>query len=245
MKEHPILFSAPMVRADLEDRKTMTRRGVKPQPELVEVSNDVPFGKAGHHSSTGWVWRGEQLTELGEQGFLARCPYGQAGDRLWVKETFFAWGRWETRYSAKKGRDEWHFIDITLESGHSYCYAADGGQPTLLGGRRSAGITPTWWKRPAIFMPRAASRITLDVTGVRVERLQAISEADAIAEGIERDETHPELWKRGPLRGDIRPTPWTGFPKLAFQALWEGINGTDSWDANPWVWVVQFKRVLP
>lgn len=99
-------------------------------------------------------------------------------------------------------------------------------------------------------MPRWASRITLEVTGVRVERLQDISEADAIAEGVERGKDFPG-WYRGPLPGDspgLEPSGRnfkipTAFHQLAYRALWESINGPGSWEANPWVWVVEFKRL--
>lgn len=104
--------------------------------------------------------------------------------------------------------------------------------------------------RPSIHMPRWASRITLEIAGVRVERLQDISEADAIAEGIERGVGFPG-WYRYPLPGDSEGLAESGrlgkvptaFPKLAYRALWESINGPGSWDANPWVWVVEFKTV--
>jgi hypothetical protein len=111
-----------------------------------------------------------------------RCPHGQPGDQLWVRETFFAFGRWETRFSAEKGRDEWHFVDMTLESGQRYLFEAPEGWRRKQ--RAAGGATPSWWRRPALFMPRAASRITLEITEVRVQRLQEISEADAVAEGI-------------------------------------------------------------
>jgi len=109
---------------------------------------------------------------------------------------------------------------------------------------------PKW--RPSAHMPRWASRITLEVTGVRVERLQDISEADAIAEGIERGAGFPG-WYRGPLAGDSASLQQAGrdfkiptaFPHLAYRALWESIHGPDSWDANPFVWVVEFRRVTP
>lgn len=183
-----------------------------------------------------------------ESGLL--CPYGAAanpfreeGDRLWVKETFFAWGRWETRYNAKKGRDEWHFIDMTQECGKDYLYAADGVSNTQAFVKRRSSVVPVYWKRPAIFMPRHASRITLEVTGVRVERLQDISESDAIAEGMRQMRDGSGCWvgREGP--GKL-VTPWPT-ARCAFRDLWESINGAGSWDANPFVWVVEFKRVTP
>jgi len=191
MTDRPILFSGPMVRALLDGSKTQTRRLMKPD------------GK----------YRLDLVCPA--DGGPARCPYGQPGDRLWVRETFYAFGRWETRYSAKKGRDEWHFIDMTAECGNWYFYDATS-QPDAEKFRRSS-ITPMWWKRPAIFMPRWASRITPEITGVRVERLWDISDADARAEGCEGT-------------------------KLSYAKLWDAINGPGSWDANPWVWVVEFRR---
>lgn len=221
MKERPILFSAPMVRAVLAGWKTQTRRIVKPQPEVSEQGN----------LCGPWLSRplgGLLLPKL--QDITMHCPYGQSGDRLWVRETFFAFGRWETRFSVKKGRDEWHFIDMTLECGHAYSYAAaDGGHPLPMRGIRDSGATPGWWKRPAIFMPRAASRILLDVTAVRVERLQDISEADAIAEGCATQGNVPQFPYKTPIEN--------------YATLWESINGPGSWKANPFVWVVAFQRV--
>ena len=141
----------------------------------------------------------------------SRSPYGRPGDRLWVRETFFAYGRWDKRYNEKEQRDEWRFADMTRESGSSYRYAADNpGLP--MEKRRSA--TPGWYTRPALFMPCAASRILLEVVSVRVEHLQAISEHDAIAEGVECV---------------------AGNPVDSYRSLWERINGTGSWSANPWI----------
>ena len=155
-----------------------------------------------------------------------------------MRETFFAWGRWETRFSPKKGRDEWHFVDMTLECGKAYAYPATGGLPLPMGGARHRGsTTPSWWKRPAIHMPRAASRITLGITGVRVERLQDISEADALAEGIE----YSELFK-GYCIGMAEHFN-SHDPRQSYFSLWEAINGPGSVEANPWVWVVEFKKL--
>jgi hypothetical protein len=148
MKERPILFSAPMVRAILDGRKTQTRRVIK-----------------------------EKLMR-GEGAHVNNCQYGKPGDRLWVRETFC-------------------YHDYLAR----YLYKADG-------------VTGVKWK-PSIFMPRIASRIMLEITGIRVERLQDISEEDAIAEG----------WPKS--------SDW-------YRSLWESINGQGSWVLNPWVWVIEF-----
>lgn len=223
MKGRPILFNAEMVRAVLSGAKTQTRRICKPAEEraltaVVEVPDPIERGQVYNGSTFG--------DEDGEIQF--RCPLGQPRDRLWVRETFYAWGRWETRLSAKKGRDEWHFVDLTETS--RYRYAADGdGLIPMPGRREAAGVIPGWWKRPSIFMPHQASRIALEISGVRVQRLQDISTEDALAEGVN---VHP----------DHHPKPATSIysPVQAFRDLWESINGSDSWDENPWVWAINF-----
>lgn len=192
MRERPILFSAPMVRAILEGRKTQTRRVVKPQP------------------AGAWAAPGRRA-----------CPYGQAGDRLWVRET---WGTHDQGFD-------------TAEESTVVVYRADVDRPE-----------PKRW-RPSIHMPRVASRITLEVTGVRVERLHQLSEADALAEGIHRI----DIGSGYEPRYSAAPRSWAdaveGDPDVqltasaAFRELWESINGLRSWLANPWVWVVEFKRL--
>lgn len=209
MKERGILFSAPMVRALLEGSKTQTRRALKGIAPEWRESASMP----------------ELVAQL-------ECPYGQPGDRLWVRETFFAFGRWETRYNARKNRDEWYFIDMTLESGRTYQYAAEPLN-VVLAAERSRGA-PAWHKRPAIFMPRVASRLLLEVASVRVEPLNDCSEADAAAEG----------WQRDAVSSDD-PAANASAARAWYHALWEQINGVGSWDANPLVWVVEFRRVKP
>ena len=183
MKERPILFSAPMVRAILDGRKTVTRRIVKARDlEWMDVHQG-----------------------LREPDNAERCPYGQpGGDRLYVRETF---GHFE--------RNE------NFAPGCEVFYRADG---------ESLAVEP--W-RPSIHMPRWASRITLEVTGVRVERLQDIDLADALAEGIS---------DTGALILDSAGNEQGG-PIAEYAVLWEQINGTGSWDANPWVWVIEFRRL--
>ncbi len=181
MKERGILFSAPMVRALLDGTKTQTRRALKRQPW---ASCSIEEGDEGEspfvYSALGGAGPGYDVEESRTP---CRCPYGQPGDRLWVRETFFAYGRWETRYNEKKQRDEWYFVDMTVECGCTYQYAAENPEVLLAKGR---GATPGWHTRPALFMPRAVSRILLEIVSVRIERLQNISEADAAAEGWPR-----------------------------------------------------------
>ena len=193
MTERPILFSAPMVRAILAGTKTQTRRAVKGMAlEWLRPDGFTP-----------------EFTAAPENGL---CPYGQPGDRLWVRETF------------AEG------IHQMAEVNH-WAYAADlFGEQQRLGDR---------WK-PSIHMPRVASRITLEITGVRVERLQAISQEDARAEGVHRNVDG--LWSGGAWKHIAQPNRYSD-PCNAFCDLWASINGGESWDANPWVWVVEFKRV--
>jgi hypothetical protein len=193
MKERPILFSGPMVRAILDGRKSQTRRVVKLRDKTGTYSD---FG------DDGWP---ESADECGDW-HRDPCPYGIPGDRLWVRET-------------------WQFQPASaIAANGKYVYAAtvkDGHHP------------PSW--RPSIHMPRVASRLTLAVKAVRVERLQEISEADAVAEG-----TTP-----GNVAGsdvDIDGNVWNGAYRRAYAALWDSINGPGSWAANPWVWVVEFDR---
>ncbi len=203
MKERPILFSGAMVRALLAGTKTQTRR-------VVKLRNGQYMPPSQRADSNGWV----QMLRL--------CPYGQPGDRLWVREA------WRTY----RGNDKTPPRELT--TAHYIWFEAD--EPINLAQGKL---------RPGMFMPRWASRITLEVTGVRVERLQDISEADAIAEGIERT---PSMGKPGAFQWcDYRvpnePSEWFNDPARSYQTLWEQINGPGSWDANPWVWVVEFKRL--
>jgi hypothetical protein len=201
MKERPILFNGAMVRAILEGRKTMTRRIVKPAPQMV-TDHKVE------------LWDGDPAALMRLLEAAGRCPFGRQGDRLWVREAFA-----KTRLAQ------------TPDLAEIYVYR-DGDSRTDYGGP---------WK-PSIHMPRGASRITLEITGVRVERLDEISEADARAEGVERHQDGIG-WKRGAIAGDQNLVDRTAFAKLSFRSLWESINGAGSWKENPWVWVVEFKRV--
>ena len=217
-KERPILFSGPMVRALLDGSKTQTRRAMKPQPT--------------HFNPAGVPRR---VIPTGGPSYVIRCPYGQPGDRLWVRETWQ--GPLLQEFEADADPD-WHYAShIHQYQNPAHCeYAADGGpKPEYT---NADDVMRQGW-RPSIHMPRWASRITLEITSVRVERLQDISEADAIAEGCTQN--HNGYYWGG-------PHPVSGLKQLAtakgaYQDLWESINGPGSWDANPWVWVVEFRRL--
>lgn len=214
MRERPILFSAPMVRAILKGRKNMTRRVYKGSP--------TTDGEQ-HPNGSGETW-----TDWGA------CPYGKPGDRLWVRETFatLAPGSYEEESPRRS-------------SGQDVRYAANPEDEAL------ARCNGQRW-RPCIHMPRWASRILLEITAIRVERLQSITEEDAIAEGIEL--AHPGTTSTWWKDYEAKPTPdalqdpYHGLaadPVESFASLWRSINGRDSWDANPWVWVVEFRRIAP
>lgn len=225
-KKRPILFSGPMVRALLDGRKTQTRRIVKPQPDSVKNFGPLtPYRVVAPPVEMPSARCEEPI----------RCPYGVPGDRLWVKEG-------------------WRYINHqTGPRGLEVCigYEADGDdlphRPSLLTGPGWEERVDHWPFRsrrwPSIHMPRWASRLTLEITEVRVERIQDISEADAIAEGpgfvgkatgevCESVASH--RLGRGPRWKNARD--W-------YADLWESINGPDSWAANPWVWAVSFRVV--
>lgn len=220
MKELPILFNGAMVRAILEGRKTQTRRILKPQPlNIVSFTgvDNMPTGEFG-----------ACMSHHGVISQHIRCPYGQPGDRLWVRETF----GYEIRSVGGTPHEQIAYRASKPDAVR--CYDCNGMEK------------PMKW-RPSIHMPRWASRITLEVTDVRVERLQDISEEDAKAEGLRWHglykewggvESHPDS------RPDLPQWRWYEKPVEAFKNLWDAMNGAGSWDANPWVWVVEFRRVI-
>ncbi|KPB24420.1 Uncharacterized protein AC516_2571 [Pseudomonas amygdali pv. sesami] len=203
------MFSAPMVCAILKGRKTVTRRALKVQPHI-DSSGNFCVGR----SNYGQDIYGKTVTK---HFVSSDCPYGQPGDRLWVREAWQA----DAQVNEVAPRE--------LSHGEPIRYPADGAS-------RQTGcsmITPGK-TRPSIHMPRWVSRILLEITDVRAERLQEISRSDIRAEGLE---CPPEL-----ASDDVSPNYRDWYP-AAWRELWESINGADSWNSNPWVWVVEFKRV--
>lgn len=237
MKERGMIFNADMVRAILDGRKTQTRRPIKNQP----LVRDGFW----HMDGAGWGNKFEYIQSgngVRQSLSLANhCPFGQPGDRLWVRETW---------------------ADVNLEGIPTVAYRADDDVYSLMDDKSFldedgafnyddprvskydfaawysdliSGTEGNW--RPSIHMPRWASRITLEITGVRVERLNAISEMDAQAEGVEK--------LRGGFWRHYQPG-WTQHQLSArgsFVTLWKSIYGEESWNSNQWVWVVEFRRV--
>ena len=209
MKERPILFSAPMVRAILAGSKTQTRRVVNFAAVTMDRFNHNPTQGIAHC-----------LRESHMSDVLKLCPYGVPGDRLWCRE---AWRTHSTKHDRIAPRDLSPHGDVMIHYDASLQFVA----PFLGRGR------------PSIHMPRWASRITLEITGVRVERLQDISKADAIAEGLEwRDECWATYDADGRMVCGGSPDP-----REAYRCLWININGPGSWDLNPWVWALTFRRL--
>ena len=220
-KERPILFSGPMVRAILDGRKAVTRRIIKPQPPgECEI---LPC----HFSESGW-----SLSNVkgGCDCKAVPCPYGVPYDRLWVRESHAI-----PSYGDMK-------ILGSLAQYQSVLYRADvGNQVMELGGNWTLHDSDCKW-RPSIHMPRWACRIVLEINSVRAERLHEITDEDAIQEGM-----HEFKLTTGSVFGfDPRGTPGPDLCDTAvgaFEALWKKINGAASWNGNPWVWRVEFKRV--
>lgn len=224
MRESPILFTGSMVLPTLDGRKTLTRRGINRLLGFGPISEFQPSGTRGYD----WAFRDRHARwhEISHERLLAACPYGGTGDRIWGKETH------RPSIAHSHGAGECDCADVNVE------YQADGEvryfRDSYIEDRSPGWLMPLAAQRgkfvPSIHMPRWATRITLELTGVRVERLQDISEADAIAEGIERS-PRTGRW----LPGNCAEPEW------AFRELWEQINGAGSWVANPWVWVVAFR----
>lgn len=252
MKETPILFSGPMVTAILSGRKTQTRRVMLPQPDLGDTALRTGMGKITPHPfAEGWLlerWEKQErsFSNFGRCEILKiACPYGKPGDRLWVREK---WASPE-KDKSKPGRiaydadgvcgcwighgEDRHFIchgRVLHASGFHENFPAEGSTTRGLGQYSDirSGEYPSYkfgW-RPSIHMPRWASRITLEIVSVRVERVKDISRGDAMEEGC----PFPNM-----ADGE-NPVEWFG-------GVWRSINGIGSWNANPWVWVIEFKQI--
>ena len=236
MKSRPILFSGPMVRALLDGSKTQTRRIVKSSAKehmdniqgiLTHAVDIVPHtGGMMIHGDNPTNYDGE--VQMNDWSTFLPCPYGQPGDQLWVRETTcIAPKFWSTPDPSSVKDYDGDYRQVS--------YNADGHCEDAM---RDYKLKWT----PSILVPRWASRITLEITAIRCERLQDISEEDAIAEGIEggtSDDHFDDYWRDY----GSRVGRFLIAARKSYQTLWESINGRGSWAENPFVWVVEFRRV--
>lgn len=244
MTERGMIFNAEMVRALLSGRKTQTRRIMKVQPESNQLGLLLITDSTKHSDIGKYHWAESNATGNHVRSKLFSCPFGAVGDRIWVRETWAILGNedgccidWEEKLCKADERSAariyrasceqrpgnyglWSIPDDADWKPHTKDYQYEGA-----------------W-RPSIHMPRWASRILLEITDVRVERLNAISEEDARAEGI-IDGGCLNCGEPEPC-GCANPEPDA---TDAFAYLWQSIYGQESWNANPWVWVIEFERV--
>ncbi|UAN58976.1 hypothetical protein [Serratia sp. JSRIV004] len=232
MKERPMLFNGDMVRAILDGRKTQTRRVMKPQPEPCDYVDEHGKPRGGHSWPSNifqTMLHVEEELQNGKGDWVGlvgdACPFGDIGDRLWVRETFM--DLTGTGIEAITGQFE------------GYTYRAD---TTPYGDEVRKEYKLKW--TPSLHMPRKACRLVLEITAVRVERLNDISEEDAKAEGVgsatwfAANGVPEDKWESLGEHEALQPSHIN-----RFATLWESIYGAESWQANPWVWVIEFKRV--
>jgi hypothetical protein len=214
MKARPILMSTPMVQATLEGRKTQTRRIMQIQPTRNDNAGLWHIADSTDSKAKGkYHWGSKNVLEGAAEWFDTKkfsIPYGQVGDLLWIRERFCL-GSIEAGDHYPESPEPLFVEQCEKENVIPYEYCI----------RNNIGIEEVKWK-PSIFMPKWASRVTLEITNIRVERLQDISHEDSRAEGS--------------------PIPTSAYTiKDSYRMLWKSINGKDSWDKNPWVWVIEFK----
>jgi len=249
MKARPILFSAPMVQALLDGRKTMTRRIVK--PSVVEAIDWCGGGVDDEPATVDtfqlhWcVSRNDgkpvkeqwliSSSEYQEEGVVPiGVAYGNVGDLLWVRETWKPDVDDMTSGTTFRADNSFITIENSEEAANKWIAARKPEE------QHPQMKSPVW--RPSIFMPRWASRLILEIIDIRIERLNDISEEDAISEGVIAVDVNDTTVYTGDFVSEmVWPEDYHENPESAFSDLWQSINGPDSWDKNPWVWVVEFK----
>lgn len=245
MKERGMIFNGEMVRAILDGRKTQTRRIMKPQPTPCTLQKGGHWWPSNVFKTMLHIEEEMQNGKGGWGGLVGdACPFGKPGDRIWVRETYqgplFDYEHMEA-----------YLEDSSKFEKPDFCVYRADGKPAPEFCDADDNLHCCW--RPSIHMPRWASRILLEITDVRVERLNSISHEDAEREGI-----HIEVWdqtvaaRNYAAEGEFFQFWSEDFPhyvnmndlyRASFQSLWKSIYGEESWQANPWVWVIEFKRV--
>ncbi|MDA8499778.1 hypothetical protein [Citrobacter sp. Igbk 17] len=226
MTERGMIFNSEMVRAILDSRKTQTRRIMAIQPEHSELGLRRVIDSKNGRDNGKYFWSQSDACGLKMRSKVFGCPYGEVGDRIWVRETFqgplFDFDQMDA-----------YCKDSTPFEKAKFCVYKADGKPAPEFFDADDNLHCCW--RPSIHMPRWASRLLLEIIDIRVERLNAISQADAIAEGA--PPSHPSI--------DCVSQEY-GFPDFSrswFGQTWQHIYGEESWNANPWVWVIEFERI--
>lgn len=242
MRERGMIFNAEMVRAILDGRKTQTRRIVN-WHGLNEGLNLNFSGLKVREYPNGWVIESESRSSSEWRCKPTPCPFGSIGDRIWVRETWATLGNedgcyvdWEENLCKGDERSAARIYRASCEQRPGdYGLWSIPDDACWKPHTENQKFEGAW--RPSIHMPRWASRILLEITDVRVERLNSIHDVDAMREGIQNLTTcsHADFGIPGVVNAQ--------HPVRAFQLLWESIYGAESWKANPWVWVIEFKRV--
>lgn len=247
MKERPIAFSSPMVEAILTGRKTMTRRVAS-----LTIS-DKATKMINHLSDTTQptfnpLWRQQGHFESLLQAWIyPHCPFGKPGDQLWVRENYFAFGSWvpDNKSKRKTSRKSYKFMEdgrlnpIFRTSTH---HPVSDQLPVKTRPSKGREHIITWYLRLARFMPKKHARIWLEIINIRLERLQDITEQDAINEGIEVKEDPTAIVEKSYKIYGSKDW-WDESPIASFKSLWESLHGSGSFAENPWVWVIEFKRI--
>lgn len=244
MKERGMIFNSEMVRAILDGRKTQTRRIMKVQPESNQLGLLLITDSTKHSDIGKYHWAESNATGNHVRSKLFSSPFGAVGERIWVRETWATLGNedgcyvdWEDNLCKGDERSAaWIYRASCEQRPGDYGLWSIPDDAYWKPHTKEHKFEGAW--RPSIHMPRWASRILLEITDVRVERLNAISEEDARAEGI-IDGGCLNCGEPEPC-GCANPEPDA---TDAFAYLWQSIYGQDNWNANPWVWVIEFKRV--
>ncbi|CEJ65293.1 MULTISPECIES: hypothetical protein [Citrobacter] len=231
MIERGMIFNGEMVRAILDGRKTQTRRIMAIQPEHSELGLRRVIDSKNGRDNGKYFWSQSDACGLKARSKVFGCPYGEVGDRIWVRETF------QGPLVPEELFEEYRAHPEKFET-PQYCeYSADGGaKPEYCD--LDDNLRHGW--RPSIHMPRWASRILLEITNVGVQRLQSISPNDAAREGLVK---LPATGRYCINQGDQYFGDASHDAREVFSWLWASIYGEESWNANPWVWVIEFKRI--
>lgn len=242
MKTRNLLCSSPMAIAAHNDTKTETRR------VMAKVNADPSQYQFLKIDVNGVAHFDNLICDKVEVSTLTvNCPYGLPGDRLRIREPFYAWGKWVQRVDNQTGRIKHSFDYKAPPEGSKYRYTDD--PPADIKKGYEAGLG--WYLRPNIFMPNEAVRTRVEIVSVHPERLQDITPKSAIAEGIDiKDVSNGDDYSSYPrnyLLNDKNADGWPYFKEgqelQSFQTLWQSINGVESWAKNPWVWVIKFKKI--